>query len=354
MDGDGLQDEDEIGGVDINRNYASHWSGGDHNTRSPTYGGPSVWSEPESRAIRDFVKSHDHIAAALTIHSGVDLILHPWGWSADAVLPDAEMYELLSAKGSELTHYNGYYGAKHAWTGRGLYPGWGSAMDYLYEDRGIFAWTPEIYGSDMLSRVQRVGATGTYSVGMSLAFAYNPPPDGILPAVERWHRFTEYVFSATPNVELSGVTVADGRLNLFLGNDGILPVQVEVSAEGVEGQRIQGVGPERNLQGYRTAWTFPLDDLRKSGNRIEAVAVLQSGTVPHEVERQAWVITISENEVTVDDGVVRPFRMLGEEFGGWWSAPEWSNWRPAQDTHIDAVPPVTPTSVYVPIFNLGR
>ncbi len=86
MDGDGLQNEDEIGGVDPNRNYEAHWANGDPVTWSETYHGPDVWSEPEARAIRDFVLETDRLATGLAYHSGVDIILHPWGWSRDAEL----------------------------------------------------------------------------------------------------------------------------------------------------------------------------------------------------------------------------------------------------------------------------
>jgi len=49
---------DNTYGVDLNRNYSYNWgydnTGSSGNTNSDTYRGPSPFSEPESRIMRDF------------------------------------------------------------------------------------------------------------------------------------------------------------------------------------------------------------------------------------------------------------------------------------------------------------
>lgn len=349
MDGDGRQDEDEIGGVDANRNYDAHWVSGNPSSWEDTYRGPAVWSEPETRAVRDFVTARPHLAVALSYHSGVDVLLHPWGWSAEAALPDAEMFELLSAKGSQLTEANGFPGSRHTWTGRGLYPGSGSTMDYLYEQRGIFAWSPEVYGSSMLSRIERLGTTGTFSVGQSIGVAFNPPPDAILASTDRWHRWALYLLAATPNVELNAISVEGSSLVAVLGNDGILPVDVTLSLDAAGGGRLGGdAAATQRLQGHRARWTFPLAAVARTDNHLTVTATLPVGTLPHEVETGEWVFTISKDGVRLEEGVAVPFVPLGEWVGGWWSDPRWANYRPPRDEAIPATPPVTPSAVFLP------
>lgn len=70
-------------GVDINRNFDSHW-GLDDEGSSPiladyTYRGPEPNSEPETQALIDFMADHD-FKFAISYHTYSDLILYPWGW----------------------------------------------------------------------------------------------------------------------------------------------------------------------------------------------------------------------------------------------------------------------------------
>eukprot|EP01012_Entosiphon_sulcatum_P054282 TRINITY_DN7493_c0_g1_i1.p1 TRINITY_DN7493_c0_g1~~TRINITY_DN7493_c0_g1_i1.p1 ORF type:complete len:419 (-),score=88.92 TRINITY_DN7493_c0_g1_i1:59-1279(-) len=70
-------------GVDLNRNYGSHWgccggSSGDPN--SDTYRGPAAFSEPESDALSRVVLSLKP-NGAIDMHSYSQLILRAWGWT---------------------------------------------------------------------------------------------------------------------------------------------------------------------------------------------------------------------------------------------------------------------------------
>lgn len=55
-------------GVDLNRNFSVGWQKVT-DTKSNVYGGSEPFSEPETRAIRDFVNTHDNITMALDYHS---------------------------------------------------------------------------------------------------------------------------------------------------------------------------------------------------------------------------------------------------------------------------------------------
>ena len=65
-------------GVDLNRNYGWGWggSGSSGYPGSDTYRGPSAFSEPESRAVRDFLSANPHIRVAVSYHSAGELILY--------------------------------------------------------------------------------------------------------------------------------------------------------------------------------------------------------------------------------------------------------------------------------------
>ncbi|CDW57097.1 zinc carboxypeptidase superfamily [Trichuris trichiura] len=68
-------------GVDLNRNFDFYW-GGAGSSNFPcedTYGGKEPFSEPESRAIRDFVwAKRSTIKAFITIHTYSQLWIHPY------------------------------------------------------------------------------------------------------------------------------------------------------------------------------------------------------------------------------------------------------------------------------------
>ena len=67
------------GGVDLNRNFGFHWrdvltplhiQGGSDLPCTETYAGPSAWSEPESRALRDFILEHKNTIVVSSMKKG--------------------------------------------------------------------------------------------------------------------------------------------------------------------------------------------------------------------------------------------------------------------------------------------
>src|SRR5262245_11483363 len=71
-------------GIDINRNYSFKWSydniGSSPNPADETFRGTSAFSEPESSAIRDFVRSRKFLLA-LNYHSFRNLWIYPWSYT---------------------------------------------------------------------------------------------------------------------------------------------------------------------------------------------------------------------------------------------------------------------------------
>ncbi|XP_049827688.1 carboxypeptidase B-like isoform X3 [Schistocerca gregaria] len=88
----------ECVGVDANRNFDFHWMevGASDDPCSTTYAGAEVFSEPETRALRDYILANaDRIKLYLTFHSYGPLILYPWGYTTEP----PEDWETLDALG---------------------------------------------------------------------------------------------------------------------------------------------------------------------------------------------------------------------------------------------------------------
>lgn len=77
-------------GTDLNRNYGYKWGGKgtSQNPCSEVYAGSGPFSEPETRAVRDFMsRSSANFKAFLSFHSYGQYILYPWGYE-NVVPPD--------------------------------------------------------------------------------------------------------------------------------------------------------------------------------------------------------------------------------------------------------------------------
>lgn len=84
-------------GVDLNRNYEHAWGGpgSSGDTFSEIYRGSAPFSEPETRAVRDFVQQQSP-DALISYHNFSQLILYPWGhWNDPA--PDKPLLHQLAA-----------------------------------------------------------------------------------------------------------------------------------------------------------------------------------------------------------------------------------------------------------------
>jgi carboxypeptidase T len=137
-------------GTDLNRNYNDHWGCcGLVSARpaSPYYRGPAPFSAPETRAVRDFVRSRvfngrQQIRVAITFHSSGRLILWPYGYTAAAVPSDMrpDDHAVFVAMGRAMARTDGYRPEQAS----GLYIDSGTARDWYYGTQRIFAYTFEL------------------------------------------------------------------------------------------------------------------------------------------------------------------------------------------------------------------
>ena len=87
-------------GVDLARNFDSHWQAqSSSDTCSDDFNGPSAFSEPETRAIRDFVKANNFVSAMNVEAGDEDVLTYPFNWNGDERMatPHEVFYDGLQA-----------------------------------------------------------------------------------------------------------------------------------------------------------------------------------------------------------------------------------------------------------------
>ena len=128
-------------GLDLNRNFPSGW----RQEYEQVGAGPYPTSEPEVRAIVDFIARHPNICAGTSFHTFSGVLLRPFGHQPDDKMPaeDLWVYQAVGKKGEELTGYP----AISIWHEFQYYPNEhiSGAFDWIYEHLGMFMWTVEIW-----------------------------------------------------------------------------------------------------------------------------------------------------------------------------------------------------------------
>ncbi|NXJ98611.1 CBPA1 Carboxypeptidase, partial [Corythaixoides concolor] len=132
-------------GVDPNRNWDSGFgeAGASSNPCSETYHGPYANSEPEVKAIVDFVQNHGNIKAFISIHSYSQLLLYPYGHTSTPA-PDQEELDEISA--NAVAALSSLYGTSYEYGSifTTIYQASGSSVDWAY-DQGIkYSFTFEL------------------------------------------------------------------------------------------------------------------------------------------------------------------------------------------------------------------
>ncbi|MBQ0942926.1 carboxypeptidase [Ideonella sp. 4Y16] len=138
-------------GLDLNRNFPAFW----RQEFEQIGAGPYPASEPEVRAVVDFVVQHPNIGAAVSFHTHSGVILRPMGMQSDNDMTpeDLWLYQRLSKIGEQLTGYpcvsiyeDFRYHPKEVISG---------TQDWFYEHLGALFWTVEIWAPN-----KEAGITG--------------------------------------------------------------------------------------------------------------------------------------------------------------------------------------------------
>ena len=142
-----MDENGNIYGVDLNRNYGYKWGGegSSSNKKSDTYRGGSPFSEPETQAVKTFIEAHDNITLLLTYHTFSELILYPWGHTYENIenQRDLKVHELLAGEMGRMTGYKPQKSSE-------LYLTSGDTTDWAYGEKGIISFTFELYPDSLI------------------------------------------------------------------------------------------------------------------------------------------------------------------------------------------------------------
>jgi murein tripeptide amidase MpaA len=129
-------------GLDFNRNFPFEWR-----TEGEQYGaGPYPTSEPEIRALVNFVVNHPNINLAITFHTFSRVILRPYSTKSDDDMntEDLWIFKKIGEIGTKITGYRCVstfhdfkYHPKEVTTG--------AFDDWMYDHHGVFTYTIELW-----------------------------------------------------------------------------------------------------------------------------------------------------------------------------------------------------------------
>ncbi|XP_076644229.1 carboxypeptidase B [Halictus rubicundus] len=137
-------------GVDPNRNFGYHWGEMDEGGASSdpcheTYAGPRAFSEPETRAMADYILDNkENIKMYLTLHSYSQMWLVPWGYTYSK---PSDYSDLANAAKKAINAISKVHGTNYQLGPSAdlLYPTSGASDDWAKGVAGIkYAYTVEL------------------------------------------------------------------------------------------------------------------------------------------------------------------------------------------------------------------
>lgn len=344
FDGLTLRPQKRKQGLDFNRNFPSAWR-----LENEQHGaGPFPTSEPEIRAAVQAIVDRPNICGAVTFHTFSGVHLRPPSRMPDDEIPpeDLWVYQEFGNAGHEMTGYpaiSNYhefrYHPKEVITG--------VFDDWMYEHRGVFAWTTEIW-----SPQRQAGITdykyidwfrthpfehdqqllkwsdekldgkgyvdwvdfehpqlGPIQIGgwdVQLAFR-NPPPQYLEQEIAPHSDWVIWQALASPKLELRAILtepVEKGvyRVRFAVQNSGFLPTNVSEIAKkknlvrGVVAE-VQRDGDERDSLGQPSPNWLITGDLRQTAGQLKGWSHLPSSGF-------GWS-TQSSDEIHVFEWVLR-------------------------------------------------
>ena len=139
-------------GLDLNRNFPMGW----RLEGEQRGAGPFPASEPEVRNLMTFITEHPNITGAIAFHTWSGVLLRPYDDRSDDEFPAEDLwtYKKIGDKGTEITQYPNVsvfhdfkYHPKQVITG--------SFDTWMYEHRGVFGWTVEIWSPQKQAGIEK-------------------------------------------------------------------------------------------------------------------------------------------------------------------------------------------------------
>lgn len=188
--------KDGRGGVDLNRNWGENWGdqhGASDFPEDDAYHGEHAFSEPETRAVRDFVNKKGDVAAMLDVHTFGQWVIYPASCQKPVSWGRTEFSELANQIASSITRSAGT--EYSAIGGRSFpYPACGDAADWFAERQQAFAFTLEL----------RPGPSSDHSGFIQPPSKIAPTSQDLIAAVEKLQAWVSHSPALGPTLAAQG------------------------------------------------------------------------------------------------------------------------------------------------------
>ncbi|MCP4543477.1 MAG: carboxypeptidase [Chloroflexi bacterium] len=138
--------------LDLNRNFPIEW----RQEFEQEGAGPYPTSEPEVRAMTNFIASHANITGGVAFHTYSGVLLRPYDHQDDEkfLAKDLWTYKKIGEKGTEITGYP----AVSVYHDFRYHPNQvitGGFDTWMYEHMGMFAWTVELWSPQRQAGIEK-------------------------------------------------------------------------------------------------------------------------------------------------------------------------------------------------------
>lgn len=146
-------DDPRYSDIDMNRTFDHMWHRYDVDTPNVgantwTGAGPQAASEPEVRAIQNFLIAHP-VYALIAAHTGIQCVLYPWCWTREPSPDDAffatTARAMADAYESKTVPGHGAFATFYTMCSNRDYPTSSEMIDWAYGRLGVHAYTVEVY-----------------------------------------------------------------------------------------------------------------------------------------------------------------------------------------------------------------
>jgi murein tripeptide amidase MpaA len=142
FDGYIIREARDLHGLDFNRNFPYEWK-----PESDQYGaGPYPGSEPETRALTEYLTKTLNVNIVLTFHTFSRVLLRPYSTRADDTMDqnDLWVFKKMGERGTALTGYR-CVSTFHDFTFNPKEVTYGAFDDWMYDHLGAFSFTVELW-----------------------------------------------------------------------------------------------------------------------------------------------------------------------------------------------------------------